>query len=150
MKAWKKPNVEAITLTDETRNDDGANSRVFMSVGEMIRRARHVAAISLRDAAVKAGTTPSYLAAIESGRTPRPRVKTLDRIAHVLGVSEDERERWMIAAARWPSDVEKIVWDRPSIMAKAVAMIRRAARDADEEGEQSVLHTPKACARAVK
>lgn len=150
MKAWKKPNVEAIALTDEARNDDGANSRVFMSVGEMIRRARIEAAISLRDAAIKAGTTPSYLAAIESGRTPRPRAKTLDRIAHVLGANADERERWMIAAARWPSDVEKIVWDRPNIMAKAVAMIRQAAKDAGDDGKQQVRSMTRASKRTMK
>ena len=59
-----------------------------MNAAQTLRRARQAAGLSLRQLAVRAGTSHATLAAYEAGRAV-PRTDTLDRILRAAGYATD-------------------------------------------------------------
>ncbi len=81
--------VSEQTIVSEGPGDTGA--------GQLVRRARTAAGVSLRELARNIGVSPGTLSAIENGKTPLT-VGRLDRIAAELGVATVD-----ILATRLPS-----------------------------------------------
>ena len=58
-------------------------------VGEMIRKQRHQAGLSIEGLALSAGISPNYLGDVERGKK-KPSLDTLERLLSALGISLQE------------------------------------------------------------
>ena len=58
-----------------------------MDLGKNIAKLRRAKNLTRKELAEKVGISVSYLSRIEEGNCPRPRAKTLSRIAYALNVT---------------------------------------------------------------
>lgn len=73
-----------------------------MTLAALVRKARLSKDVTLNKAAHNLGISPSHLHAIERGKRPKPKMKTLRRLADYYALSYDEI---CIAAERVPEDI---------------------------------------------
>lgn len=59
-------------------------------IGKKIKKLRQDQSMTQRELAAEVGISISYLSKIEGGNYPRPRAKTLSRIAYALNVNTNE------------------------------------------------------------
>jgi transcriptional regulator with XRE-family HTH domain len=71
---------------------------VLENVGLNVRRLRRARDLTQRQLAQFAGIHQQHLSAIERGL--RPQLKTVDLLAHALGVRPDDLLRWVIEPVR--------------------------------------------------
>jgi len=69
-------------------------SDAVATFGDLLRRARHAAALSQEELAARAGLSTRGISDLERGIIRTPRKDTLDMLAAGLSLSDDERRRW--------------------------------------------------------
>jgi len=98
-------------------------------------RKRNNPVFSLRQFALRAGISPTFLSKIETGDLPPPNPATIVRIAELLEVNADE----LLALAKKVSpEVTEIICERPRIHADFLRSVRKLSNAQMEAVQQMV------------
>jgi len=97
-----------------------------MKFGETVRRLREKKNISIAQFAKRVGINPTYLAPIERDVFPPPAESKVVRIAKALGQDPDE---FLALAGRIGTDLRRIIYRRPSQVARVLRAIDGLADD---------------------
>lgn len=102
--------------------------------GEMIRRLREEAKISLRSFAAMVEKTPTYISKIERNELNPPAEPVIKEMARILRQNEDAL---ITLAGKIPSDLPDIIKQKPREMA---LMLRTATRLTSEQLQEITDH----------
>ena len=81
--------------------------------GELVRRYRLRAGLTQRELAKHAGLDFTYLSKIESSKVPPPTRDVVEALAKESKLSAEEREEFVAAAGKIPTDLEELVVREP-------------------------------------
>lgn len=103
--------------------------------GDLVRRIRTEAEISLRTVAKELGWTPAYVSDIERGKRPAPNAEAARKWAAILKADPDLLEE----AALWDRGVVKFPVDPDTDKGQALAMLARSWADLTPEQEDALM-----------
>jgi transcriptional regulator with XRE-family HTH domain len=66
----------------------GSSGHVWENFGQLVRRVRNAAGLTQEELAVRSGLGVRTISDIERGRTSRPRMATVNLLAHYLGLTD--------------------------------------------------------------
>jgi transcriptional regulator with XRE-family HTH domain len=81
---------------------------VTTGIGEKIKELRQKKLMSILDVAKKSEVDVSTISKIESGETPRPRERTLAKIAPVFGMTPEEFSTYIMYSENMKKSEEKV------------------------------------------
>jgi transcriptional regulator with XRE-family HTH domain len=87
-------------------------ARARSRFGQLLRRWRHVRALSQLELAVRASTTPRHVSFLETGRS-RPRRELVVRLLDVLAVPPGAHDDWFLAAGLAAPAVAPVAFQLP-------------------------------------
>jgi hypothetical protein len=105
------------------------------SFGQMLRRLREGAGISLRSFSKMVDRTPTYISKIERGELLPPAEEVIREMARIL---RQDAEEMMALAGRIPADLPEIIREHPREMALMLRTARRLTPEQLGEITQSM------------